>query len=226
MQSIFEETIEILNEIKVCEHIILIGSWAEYLYEKCEVIDDFVSEIRTQDIDLLIKNINKPREHVDILSEFCNRGYDVDVSGHDIYRLIKDDFEVEFLVSMKGGSYIVSEVPAFELKSVEALNHVHMLLIDPINVVYNGVQLGIPNPYNYVLHKMVINSVRKPDKREKDKIAIGNLMIYLDREKDQEKFLHYFNEVLTKKEKLRVRNYIKENSLGYAFNQSMVGQVR
>jgi len=222
MQSIFEETIGILDEINVCDHVILIGSWAEYLYEKCEVIEEFVSEIRTQDIDLLIKNINKPREHIDILSEFSERGYDVDVSGHDIYRLIKDDFEIEFLVPMKGGSYTASDVPAFELKKVEALNHVHMLLKDPIDVVYNGVELGIPNPYNYVLHKMVINLDRKADKRQKDKSAIGNLMIYLDRDEDQVKFLHYYNEALHKKEKTKVREYINAHGLEYAFSESMV----
>jgi hypothetical protein len=142
MQSNFEEIIMVLDEIKECDHVILIGSWAEYLYEQCQVIDDFVSEIRTQDIDLLIKNINKPREHVDILSEFSKRGYDIDVTGHDIYRLIKDDFEIEFLVPMVGGSYTASDVPAFELKKVEAINHVHMLFKDPINVFYNGVELG------------------------------------------------------------------------------------
>lgn len=42
------------------------------------------------------------------------------------------DLEIEFLAQMKGGSYTISDVPALELKKVEALNHVHMLLIDVV----------------------------------------------------------------------------------------------
>jgi hypothetical protein len=69
---------------------------------------------------------------------------------------------------------------------------------------------------------MVINLDRKADKREKDKGAIRNLMIYLDRDEDQVKFLHYYNQVLHKKEKTKVREYINANSLEYAFSHSMV----
>jgi len=59
----FIETLTILDSLGLLEHVILIGSWAEYLYEQCNVVESFISTTKTMDIDFLVKNIRKPRHY-------------------------------------------------------------------------------------------------------------------------------------------------------------------
>jgi len=64
IKKIFWETIKILDNNKVLEHVVLIGSWAEYIYEKSGFLRNFEANLKTRDIDFLIRNINKPREGI------------------------------------------------------------------------------------------------------------------------------------------------------------------
>jgi len=73
----FIETLTILNSLGLLEHVILIGSWAEYLYEQCNVVESFISTTKTMDIDFLVKNIRKPREKVALVDAFQEKGYDL-----------------------------------------------------------------------------------------------------------------------------------------------------
>ena len=41
IKKIFCETIKILENNKVLEHVVLIGSWAEYIYEKSGYLKGF-----------------------------------------------------------------------------------------------------------------------------------------------------------------------------------------
>ena len=59
IKKIFWETFKILEKNRVLEHVMLIGSWAEYIYEKSGYLKDFKYSLKTKDIDFLIKNINK-----------------------------------------------------------------------------------------------------------------------------------------------------------------------
>lgn len=62
-----QETLCILKQNRVLNHLILIGSWAEFLYEKCGVIDNFISTTKTEDIDFLIPDVKKRMEKVTCL---------------------------------------------------------------------------------------------------------------------------------------------------------------
>lgn len=68
----FVKTLELLDEHNLLDYLILIGSWAEYMYEKCSIIDDFTSTTKTFDLDFLIMNINKPRDGVRLMNIFLN----------------------------------------------------------------------------------------------------------------------------------------------------------
>ena len=66
---------------------------------------------------------------------------------------------------LKGGTYRFKPVLSLELPNVQALTHIGMLLIDFIQVEFKKHRISIPNPYNYILHKMIINDKRKDLKR-------------------------------------------------------------
>jgi len=210
----FKEVLEILDKTGGNKYVVLIGSWAEYLYEECNVISGFISNIKTKDIDFLIENINKPRNEIDIIKAFREHNFEIEMAANEIYRIIKGDFEVEFLAAMIGGVYSYIKVPAFKLPHVEALTHIDMLLIDPVEINYSDIEIRVPNPYIYILHKMVINKRRK-EKKEKDARAIANLLIHLDNIADEDRLMYYYNK-LSKKEKRLIVEYVTDNNLvGY-----------
>lgn len=41
------------------EYVVLIGSWAEFIYQKSGFLQDYPTELRTMDIDILIRNRKK-----------------------------------------------------------------------------------------------------------------------------------------------------------------------
>lgn len=56
----FWEIIDLLDKENALNHLIVIGSWAEYLYEQSGLLSGFRSELRTRDIDFVIRNKRKP----------------------------------------------------------------------------------------------------------------------------------------------------------------------
>ncbi|HRX42549.1 MAG TPA: GSU2403 family nucleotidyltransferase fold protein, partial [Clostridia bacterium] len=178
-------------------------------------IKDYISNIKTQDIDFLIENVNKPRDKVDIIGLFLENGFEVEMCANEVYKIIKDDFEIEFLVNMKGGAYYFTEVPALMLSNVQALPHLGILLIDSLLVDYKGYNVRIPNPYNYIYHKMIIND-KRGNKAEKDRFAVINLITMLDDDISRNKLEHYYS-LLTKKEKNSVRGFVSRNGLEIYF---------
>jgi len=204
----FIDTIKLLDKHDLLEHLILIGSWAEYLYEKCEVVEDFISTTKTYDVDFLIKNINKPRNKVDLIKIFEGEDYLVDQSRNEIVVFRKKDFEIEFLARQIGKPESPIKSPALGIKA-EALGHMSIIDKNTIDVFYNEKQIKIPDPYAFMLHKIIINPKRK-DKKEKDLMAINNLYLYLSNSEDwNEKFHSMFNS-LTKKEKKIVTTFVEE----------------
>jgi len=51
IKKIFWKTIKILEKNKFLEHVILIGSWAEYIYEVSGYLKGFEANLKTKDID-------------------------------------------------------------------------------------------------------------------------------------------------------------------------------
>lgn len=76
IKKIFWETIKILENNKLLEYVVLIGSWAEYIYEKSGYLKGFESNLKTKDIDFLIKNINKPKEAINIVEILEKEGFE------------------------------------------------------------------------------------------------------------------------------------------------------
>ena len=65
----FWDIIKTLHDARALEYVIVIGSWAEYLYQVSNIFKIRTS-LRTQDMDLLVPNINRPIERIDLATEF------------------------------------------------------------------------------------------------------------------------------------------------------------
>ena len=185
------------------EHLILIGSWAEYMYMASGILPDYEAVIRTLDVDFLVKNLRKPNPPMSILGLAKDEGFFVEedcLTG--VTRLLTvDGFEVEFLIAQKGKG----QQPALKTNlgiTAQALRHLELLNSNTITVEYMGINVIVPEPEAFVLHKMIINSERK-DKMEKDQLVINHMYGHLNKEK-----FATLREKLTKKEQKAVNVYL------------------
>jgi len=206
----WRHVLEILNNLDKAgclEHVMLIGSWADYLYSVAGVLPDYESRIRTLDLDFLIFNIRKPKEKKDAVAVFRELGFLVEkdrITG--VTKLLdpQNGFEVEFLVQQMGSGierYMGTNLGV----TAQALRHFNILVNNRIKVEYFGREILVPCPEAFILNKMIINTERSDYKAEKDRVAINNMYPHIDKEK--------FNQLkgrLSKKERALVDSYIEE----------------
>ena len=183
-------------------HLVLIGSWAEYLYMEAGILPNYEANIRTLDVDFLVKNLRKPNPPVNIVSLVKEEGFYVEedcLTG--VTRLLNiDGFEVEFLIAQMGSGDTLALKTNLGI-TAQALRHLNLLKSDTININYLGINVTLPTPEAFVLHKMIINNDRK-DKVEKDQAVINGMYKHIDKEK-----LSILYEKLTKQEKKAVDIY-------------------
>lgn len=210
--GILNDLISILDKEKLLGHLVIIGSWAEFLYDKMNIIDNFSATTKTMDIDFLIKNIRKPREKVNIIKLLEDNGFEAQISRiNNVTRFIKGEFEVEFLAKSVGKrTSNTVEAPSFGIE-VEVMTHMGVMLKNTIEVVYNKKRIQLPSPEAFILGKMVINDRRKDDKKEKDKQAINNMLItIMDSDKHMDELSRIFLTLSLKEQKI-VRKYLNDN---------------
>ena len=88
-------------------------------------IDGFISTTKTMDIDFLVRNIRKPRERVNLVDAFQEKGYELSFRHTGVVTLIKDGFEVEFLAKQIGKPEPVVDSPNFG--KLETLCHMSII---------------------------------------------------------------------------------------------------
>jgi hypothetical protein len=212
IKKIFWNTITILEKNKVLEYIVLIGSWAEYIYEESNYLKDFEANLKTRGIDFLIKNINNPKEEINIVEILEKEGYETSIdyiSG--VYKFYKGkDLEIEFLVRELGrGQSEPYKVPSFGIKA-EGLRYVALLIENTITINIKNISINVPTPQAYLLQKIIINEKRK-DKAKKDYLGIENLMENIRKSGIEYNKLINLYSTLSKKQKNKVNNFLEEN---------------
>lgn len=202
-QKEFLRFIKLLSDNNCLEHIILIGSWAEFLYMETGVLPEYEANIRTLDIDFLIKNLRKPHQSISISALAKEEGFLVDqdrlTGTTKIFDM--DGLEIEFLIP-KIGKGVESSLKTNLGVTAQALRHLELLKKNTIIVKYFEIEVEIPTPEAFVLHKMIINEERK-EKIEKDRNVINSMYFHLNH-----RTLEGLKERLSKKEKNKVNDYI------------------
>ncbi len=149
------------------EGIELIGSWCFQLYQKHLGAPQF--PLRTQDIDFLIPNPYRGREHKDFIEQLENLGFSYDFDRHGSLYLWNADLKIEFVTPLKGrGAEHTIKIKPLGFNAIP-LRFVDLLLDSPITVTDEGIKIKVPNPANFCLHKLIIASRRrKTEKSLKD----------------------------------------------------------
>ena len=203
----FWKFLKLLSDNGLLEHVIVIGSWAEYLYAQSGILPGFTANLRTLDIDFLIKNMRKPSPQVNIAVLAKEAGYTVD---HDVLDGTTKIYtpglmEIEFLITQQGcgeDSTINTNLGVKE----QALRHIAMLKEFTMKAQIFDMEISIPRPEAYILHKIVINSERGK-KADKDKAAIEAMLPFLNKELVDNIYHH-----ITKKEQKAVIAFFEEHA--------------
>lgn len=204
----FLRFVRLLYDYNLLEQVIVIGSWAEFVYAQAGLLPGFEANLRTLDVDFLIRNMRRPAKPVNIIYLAKEKGYLVE---HDVMtkatKLISPDLmEIEFLISQQG-SGVTPVIPTNLGVMAQALRHLNVLRDNTVVAELLDMQIHVPCPEAYVIHKMVISGSRGK-KAEKDRAAILRLMPYIN----SDVFRTIYDQ-LTKKERLAVDGFFTVNTI-------------
>ena len=189
-------------------HVILVGSWAEFVYRESGLIEGFAPDIRTLDVDFLIRNLRKPTPAANLSTMARERGYLVesDILNGTTRLFDTTGLEVEFLIG-KVGAGIEPALKTNVGVTAQTLRHMNILSGNSIELPCFEHMVRVSLPEAYAVHKMVINSQRR-GKREKDRRAVLQIWPYLDKKR-----VSVVMAGLTRKENARVKEFMAANDL-------------
>ena len=132
-------------------------------------------------------------------------GYTVDVDSLcGTTKIFTPDFmEIEFLI-LQQGSGEKGTLKTNLGVNAQALRHMAILRDNTVCVNLLDMDIIVPEPEAYALHKAVINNQRG-SKAEKDRAAVLNLLPYLDKARMEELY-----NTLSAKEKRLVQNFFSQ----------------
>ena len=187
------------------EGVELIGSWCFHLYQKHLGVQSF--PLRTQDIDFLIPNPFKGKEHQDFIKELEGLGFSCEHKRDGSIFLWSTDLKIEFLTPEKGrGADQAIHIKQLGIRAIP-LRFVGFLLDDPLTVVDNGIKISVPHPANFCLHKLIIAGRRRPvDKKLKDLEQAIHTFTIVDKKEIQKLFIS-----LPRKWKAAILNILDKN---------------
>jgi hypothetical protein len=179
----FIKIIKLLSDNDLLDHVIVIGSWSEFLYQRTGMIPPNTTALRTLDVDILVRNLRKPEPPVNFESIAREAGYVVDNDVLLGTTKIKSAsrLEIEFLITQKGAGAFATYRSALGV-TAQALRGLDLLLYNTVTVDYFDMKITVPTPEAYVLHKILINASRNSNaKREKDRGSIIALYPHLNK---------------------------------------------
>jgi len=142
------------------EGVELIGSWCFQLYQKHLGAESF--PLRTQDIDFLIPNPFRGKDHADFIQQLEDLGFNRNFKRDGTIYLWNAELKIEFITPEKGRGVDSSiKIKKLGINAIP-LRFVTLLLDNPIIIVDDGIKILVPNPVNFCLHKLIVAS-RRPE---------------------------------------------------------------
>ncbi len=217
-EEAFWQTIKAFDEIGLLRHVMIIGSWAEYLFPPL-FKTDFMPNLRTRDVDFFYRNINIPKEKINVVQKLKSIGYVYDeVDG--ISRFYKEDLlELEFLTRVLGaGTDGKVNIKPLGITS-EGLRAINILSdfareIEATATDGENYTLIIPEPSAYVIQKILTNPDREPrEKRAKDIAAVKELLYHIGKSTEHKiKFSEVYKRLSAKQLKI-IKQVCEENQI-------------
>lgn len=191
----------------------LIGSWCEYFYQ--EYFESYQSQMKTTDFDFYVKNKHISNEKINISTSLANCGFerfDDYMTEKTIFK--RDDNTIEFLTGIDRNKKNIYSIKKLGIKA-ESLTRLDIFDNNYLDVKYKNMNIRIPTPAAYVIHKLIINSNRKSEKSKKDLISIKGLLLKIKQSPDDFdslKFI-YNSAVIGRKGRNKIDSICKNNDI-------------
>lgn len=228
-EQIFWNTLEILNNLELLPYVVVMGSWAEYLYSEL-LGTNYNPIIQTRDVDFMYQNIRKPANSVPLISTMKEAGYiytEDPVTGTGKF-FKGESMEIEFLTKLLGsGENTHTKIEPLGIIT-DSLRDINILDGNTIKISKNGLDINVPDPATYIMQKILINNHRVPVyKREKDIQAVDRILPYVKENLIyKKKFIDLYNN-LSKNQRKEFWNVVNKRNIDlYEFNLLGTNQVQ
>jgi len=177
MIDIINRILKVFDENHLWDNgVELVGSWCFLLYTRHFGVKSY--PFRTIDIDFLIPNPYKGKKKINIIDLLEGLGYKVAFNSDGSIYLWNPELKIEFITAEKGrGNEKAIEIKNLSLRAIP-LRYTDILLADPVSIIEDGINVRIPSPASFALHKLLISAKRK--KTEKKAKDIEQALLVLD----------------------------------------------
>ncbi|MBU2540876.1 MAG: nucleotidyltransferase domain-containing protein [Candidatus Omnitrophica bacterium] len=202
------EVLRRFNNAGILKSVVVIGSWCIYFYRYYFKSKSYSTFIRTTDIDFLVPLPFKFNKELDLREFLEDLGFRQEFRGSKGYiKLVHPDLTIEFLVPERGrGSNMPYPLPELKVNAVR-LRYLDFLLENTMLLSANGMEIRLPHPAAYALHKFIIfKRRRKIDKHDRDIEGALRVFYALIHNNDHNAIRSVFNKMHLKWQKTVLQN--------------------
>jgi hypothetical protein len=187
----FEIVLRVLKRFQasgILDRLVLIGSWCLYFYRHGLGLLEDLPALRTTDVDFLVPHpfhFGRTTDVPAILEELGFAPTFHGMNGLAVYD--HPELRLEFLVPEIGrgssGPVVIRELHV----KAQGIRYLNFLSSHVITIAYHGLNIRVPEPAVFALHKLIVSSRRtKKDKREKDLAAATGVLAFLFKDPKEE----------------------------------------
>ncbi len=223
METKYNLVFKVLNELnnaELLDDIILIGSWVQYFYKIYFNESPEIPVVRTTDIDFLILNTNKVKNEKNITKILEKLGFEIAISYPTEYtKYVHPELEIEFLVPMIGRY----ETKPMEIKSLhvtaQRFRFFDLLQEYIMKIPFKNMEIKIPEPCIYVLHKLIISERRLNKYKKQKDISVAKEIgeFLLENEQQKKRLAEIFNSLPLKWQNKVLNNIINDTKKLYKY---------
>lgn len=176
--SLCLEVLRRLKNAEILDEIMLVGSWCILIYNDFFEKKGLLPPLRTRDLDILFPIPLKLKNKTDLFELLKDLGFILDYKGEQGYMTFSHpDLILEFIVPARGKE-TNKPFPIDQLGiNAQSLRFMDMFSRAPIRMFFEDLEVTVPHPADFALHKLLISRRRKQvDKREKDIIQATSLL--------------------------------------------------
>jgi len=219
--DLFFSTISALHKSGALDNLILIGSWCHHFYKNLFNGSPEIPILRTTDIDLLVPNPANIKKDVNIPKILSSLDFIIEQNYMTGYmKFLHPQLELEFLTPELGSGKGSQPYDIIKLHiNAQGLRYLNLLQSYTITAKLKDIEVRLPEPAAYVLHKFIIFERRKTnEKKERDLLAAKKIGEFLLKKKDQRvKLKKVFSDQPEKWQKRTLRNLKKHSTKLYMF---------
>ena len=175
------EQFDVLNHVLrrfyaagILDEFMLIGSWCLYFYRFHFNSPQGLPAFRTLDVDFLIPNAKRVKNKADVSQLLKEEGFVPTFSrANGLVKYDHPELQVEFLVPEIGkGQDGPVAIKALSI-SAQSLRYLDLLIDYPRLISFEGMQILVPEPAAFALHKLIVSSRRMKQEKQKSDLETG-----------------------------------------------------